>query len=76
MHACIGHVQLCTTSWTVALKAPLSMGFPRQECWSGLLFPPAGDLPDPGMGYLKLPCFILRSMKILSGFCCSFILYI
>ena len=47
MHACIGHVQLCTTSWTVALKAPLSMGFPRQECWSGLLFPPAGDLPDP-----------------------------
>ena len=47
MHACIGHVQLCTTSWTVALKAPLSMGFPRQECWSGLLFPSLGGLPNP-----------------------------
>ena len=47
MHACISHVQLFVTSWTVALKAPLSMGFPRQECWSRLPFPPPGDLPDP-----------------------------
>ena len=29
-------------------QAPLSMGFPRQEYWSGLLFPSPGDLPDPG----------------------------
>ena len=37
------------TSWTVALQAPLSMGFSRQEYWSGLPFPPPGDLPGPGM---------------------------
>ena len=37
------------TSWTVACQAPLSMGFPRQEYWSGLSFPPPGDLPDPGI---------------------------
>ena len=37
------------TPWTVARQAPLSMGFPRQECWSGLPFPSPGDLPDPGM---------------------------
>ena len=41
------HVQLCVTSWTVAHQAPLSMGFPRQEYWSGLPFPPPGDLPHP-----------------------------
>ena len=35
--------------WAVAHQAPLSMGFPRQEHWSGLLFPPPGDLPDPGI---------------------------
>ena len=37
------------TPWTVALQAPLSMGCPRQEYWSGLPFPPPGDLPDPGI---------------------------
>ena len=36
-------------SWTVARQAPLSMGFPRHEYWSGLPFPPPGDLPDPGI---------------------------
>ena len=35
------------TPWTVARQAPLSMEFPRQEYWSGLPFPPPGDLPDP-----------------------------
>ena len=35
------------TPWTVAHQAPLSMEFSRQEYWSGLLFPPPGDLPDP-----------------------------
>ena len=35
--------------WTVAQLAPLSMGFSRQEYWSGLPFPSPGDLPDPGM---------------------------
>ena len=37
------------TPWTVAHQAPLSMGFPRQENWRGLLFPPPGDLPTPGI---------------------------
>ena len=37
------------TSWTVALQAPLSMGFPRQEYWSGLPSPSPGDPPDPGI---------------------------
>ena len=37
------------TPWTVAFQAPLSMGFPRQEYWSGLLFPSSGDLLDTGM---------------------------
>ena len=37
------------TSWTVAGQAPLSMGFPRQEYWSGLPFPSPGDLPNPGI---------------------------
>ena len=40
-------VQLFATPWTVAYQAPLSMGFSRQECWSGLPFPSPGDLPDP-----------------------------
>ena len=38
-----------STSWTVALQALLSMGCLRQEYWSGLTFPPPGDLPDPGI---------------------------
>ena len=37
------------TPWTVTHQAPLSMGFPRQEYWSGLPFPSPGDLPDPGI---------------------------
>ena len=37
------------TPGTVAYQAPLSMEFPRQEYWSGKLFPPPGDLPDPGI---------------------------
>ena len=37
------------TLWTVGHQAPLSMGFPKQEYWSGLLFPSPGDLPDPGI---------------------------
>ena len=41
-------VQLFATPWTVALQDPLSMGFSRQEYWSGLQCLPPGDLPDPG----------------------------
>ena len=42
------------TPWTVARQAPLSMGFSRQEYWSGLPFPSPGDLPDPGMEPMSL----------------------
>ena len=44
-------VQSClfATPWTVLNQAPLSMGFPRQEYWSGLPFPSPRDLPDPGI---------------------------
>ena len=37
------------TLWTVALRASLSVGLPRQEYWSGLPFPSPGDLPKPGI---------------------------
>ena len=43
------HVWLFATPWTVSHQAPLSMGFSRQEYWSGLPFLSPGDLPDPGM---------------------------
>ena len=43
------HVRVFATPWTVACQAPLSMGFSRQECWSGLPFPSPGDLSDPGI---------------------------
>ena len=47
MLSCFSHVRLC--SQTVAHWAPLSMGFSRQEYWSGLSYPPPGDLPNPGI---------------------------
>ena len=50
LHMC-SVAELCptvVTPWTVALQAPLSMGFSRQENWSGLPFPPPGDLPNQG----------------------------
>ena len=42
-------VRLFVTPWTVAHQAPLSMGFSRQDYWSGLPFPSPGDLPDAGI---------------------------
>ena len=45
----LSRIQLFVTPWSVAQQAPLSMGFFRQEYWSGLPFPPSGDLPDPGV---------------------------
>ena len=42
------------TIWTVALQAPLAMGFSRQEYWSGLPFPSPGDLPHPGIEPMSL----------------------
>ena len=42
-------IQLFVTLWTATFQAPVSMGFPRQESWSRLPFPPPGYLPDPGI---------------------------
>ena len=50
----LSHVQLFTTPWTEAFQGPLSIGFPRQEYWSGLPFPSPGDLPDPGIKPVSL----------------------
>ena len=57
-------VWLCATPWTVAHQAPLSMGFSRQEYWSGLPCSPPGDLPDPE----NEPEF-LRIAALVGGFC-------
>ena len=45
----LSHVRLSVTLWTVARQAPLSVGFSRQEHWSGLPCPPPGGLPDRGI---------------------------
>ena len=45
----LSRVQLFVTPWTVAYQAPPSVGFSRQEYWSGLPFPSPGDLPNPGI---------------------------
>ena len=45
----LSRVPLFATPWALAYQAPPSMGFSRQEYWSGLLFPSPGDLPDPGI---------------------------
>ena len=73
----VGCVRLFGTPWVVARQTPLSMGFPRQEYWSGLPCPPPWDLPDPGMefgcpalagGFFTLeppgkPAMVLSTMK-------------
>ena len=56
-------VWLFATPWTVACQAPLSMGFSRQNYWSGLPFPPLGDLPDPGIELVSL-----ESPALVGGF--------
>ena len=45
----LSRVRFFATPWTVAPQAPPSMGFSRQEYWSGLPFPSPRDLPDPGI---------------------------
>ena len=45
----LSRVRLFATLWTVTYRAPPSVGFSRQEYWSGLPFPSPGDLPDPGI---------------------------
>ena len=67
--SCFSCVWLSATPWTVAPQAPLSMGFSRQELWSGLPCPLPGNLPDPGIEptSLKSPalaggCFITSAL--------------
>ena len=47
MLSCFSCVQLSATPWTVGHQAPLSVGFSRQEYWSGVPYPPPRDLPNP-----------------------------
>ena len=76
MHACVlsclSLVWLFTALWTVAHQAPLSMGFSRQEYWSGLPCPPLGDLPNPEieLGSLK-SSWIGRQVFTTSATCSS-----
>ena len=59
----LSRVQLFATPWTVAYQAPPSLGFSRQEYWSGLPFPSPGDLPKPG---IKPGCPALQADALLS----------
>ena len=51
---CFSCIRLFETLWTVDRQVPLSMGFSRQEYWSGLSYPPPGDLPDLGIEPMPL----------------------
>ena len=59
----LSRIRLSATQWTVARQAPLSMGFSRQEYWSGLPFPSSGCLPNPG---IKLGSPTLQADSLLS----------
>ena len=59
----VSHVWLFVTPWTVACQAPLSMGFPRQEYWNGLLFPSPGGLLNPGIE-LASPAWQVDSLPL------------
>ena len=57
MCMCVSHSVVSNsfvTLWTIAHQAPLSMGFSRQEYWSGLPCPPPGGLPNPGIEFMSL----------------------
>ena len=57
----------CTTPWTIAWQAPLSMGFFRQEYWSGLGYPPPGDLFEPGIEPVSSALHILYPLNHLGS---------
>ena len=58
----LSHVWLCATLWTVARQGPLSMGFSRQESWSGLPCPSPGGLPNLGIKRASLISYIGRQI--------------
>ena len=62
----LSRVQLFVIPWTVAYQAPLSMGFSRQEYWSGLPFLSLGDLPNPGIETVSLasPALAIDSLPL------------
>ena len=60
---CAKSLQSHLTVWTIVRQAPLSMGFSRQEHWSGLLGPSPGDLPNPGIEPVSL-----KSPALAGGF--------
>ena len=66
MLSCFDRVQLCATLWTVSLQAPLSIGFSRQEYWSGLPCPSPRDLSDSGIKPRSL-----TSLALAGGFATS-----
>ena len=59
------HVWLFAILWSVACQARLTMGFSRQEYWSGLPYPPPGDFPNPGIKRSSLPSHALQSDSLL-----------
>ena len=63
--SCFSRVRVFATLWTEACQASLSMGFSRQEYWSGLPFPPPGDLPDSGIGQRIKPYISCTGRQVL-----------
>ena len=62
MLSCVSHVRPFATLWTAARQAPLSLGFFRQEYWSGLPCPPPGNLPNPGIKPASLTSPVLAGI--------------
>ena len=62
MLSCVSHVRPFATLWTAACQAPLSLGFFRQEYWSGLPCPPPGNLPNPGIKPASLTSPVLAGI--------------
>ena len=62
MLSCFSCVQLFVTLWTIACQASLSMGFSRQEYWSGLPCPPPEDLPNPEIKPMSLTSLALAPL--------------
>ena len=60
---CVCQMPSCVIPRTAALQAPLPMGFPRQEYWSGLPFPPPGDLLNPGINSCRQILYRLSHVK-------------
>ena len=76
LSACVlsdfSRVWLFVTPWTVAHQAPVSMGFSRQEYWSGLPCPPPGDLPDPELNQQPSVSYTSKRFFLLFVFVCLF----